>query len=281
MPLSTVGGRIVGPQGAPQAGTLIQLRSDSSTSKAISAEDGSWLATVCATDGPFVVSAALQTLEGERVAPAGDQHVDFHVAALGTLRYRAISSGEVAAVSSLRLHRRIDLDRFLLVSTPGGNAPDPHGWCEVELPHGEHELFASNTSGRYCTAARTVRIVQGIASEVVFELEPACTLKFTLAEGESPLPSGYSVSLVSESDVPRLQALKQGRRILWSLGGGANALDYIRSVALSKLPEFEINGLACGPYALVVFPEGVILGPDRIDVSDARQSIALRWRAAD
>jgi hypothetical protein len=279
--LATLAGRVLGPDGEPRPNVQLRLRSDVGFAKATTKEDGTWQATMGLTDGSYVVSASVLTLEGERVARAGDAHVDFHVVVPCKLRYRAVSSIDGSPVDRLKLQRRIGSDRFLVVALPGSNPPDLEGWCETELPEGEHEVFASSLSEAFCTAAHRVSIAQGIRSEVVFRLEPVCSLHVQLDEGQQPLPSGYSVALVAQRDLALLGARKEGRRILWSLNGGKEGPDVVRSTALTNLAEFRINGLAAGRYAFVVFPEDVILEPNRFDVSAPEQTVTLRWRAAN
>ena len=281
LPLATLGGCLFGPEGEPLAGVQIRVRSDAGSSRATSGADGTWSATVGSTDGPFVVSAGVMTVEGERVAQVGDARVDFHVAAPATLRYRAVSTADGSSVGSLRLQRRIALDRFQLIATPGGNPPDPRGWSEVELPEGEHEVFAWSGSAKYCTTMRRVSISQDNGAEIVFELEPACSVKFELADGESSLPSGHEVLLVSEQDAARVHASSQGSLIHWSWDGSKERPDSAQGAALAKLSGMDFRGLAPGRYALLVFPEDVILEPNRFDVASPEQSVTIRWRAAN
>ena len=126
-----------------------------------------------------------------------------------------------------------------------------------------------------------MRIAQDTTAEIVFELEPACSVGFELAEGESPLPSGHAVILVSEQDAPIVHGSKQGRFIHWSWDGFKARPDADQGTALAKLPEDQFRGLAPGRYALVVFPDDVIIEPSRIDVSAQEQSVTIRWHAAN
>ncbi|HVS10596.1 MAG TPA: carboxypeptidase-like regulatory domain-containing protein, partial [Planctomycetota bacterium] len=72
--MSSIGGRVVAPDGRPYAGAVIRLgmQSPAGSFKSTSGEDGTWTAMVPQTDAEFRVSTELVTQEGELVAHAGD-----------------------------------------------------------------------------------------------------------------------------------------------------------------------------------------------------------------
>ncbi|HVS09819.1 MAG TPA: hypothetical protein VMS76_08080, partial [Planctomycetota bacterium] len=244
--------------------------------KSTSGEDGTWTAMVPQTDAEFRVSTELVTQEGELVAHAGDCNVDFHVARTALLRYRVQVAGSGAPVVHPRLKRRVDRDRFMTVGMPVQNPPDSAGWRQVELPEGEHEVFATVSGGAYQAAGHTVHLVASQVSEVVFELEPAFRLELALADGEQPPPAGYSVMLVLEKDWPRARAQRGGERIHWTWDGRMESPDAMRSFGLQQLG--ELRGLAPGRYRFKPFPEDLLLEPAWIDVPTAIQPVELRWR---
>jgi hypothetical protein len=280
LPMSSIGGRVVGPDGEPYAGAVIRLGSQSPAGwlKSTSNEDGSWTTLVPQTDADFRVSTELVTHEGERVAHAGDRDVDFHVARTALLRYRVQEAGTGAPIAHPGLKRRVDRDRFMTVGMPGQNPPDSAGWHQVELPEGEHEVFASVPGGAYQAAGHTVKLVPNQVSEVVFELEPAFSLKLGLADGEPPPPAGYSVMLVREQDWPRVRAQRDGERIHWTWDGRVESPQAQHSFNLEQVSGRDFGGLAPSRYRFKVFPEDLLLEPAWIDVPAARELVELRWR---
>jgi hypothetical protein len=278
--MSAIGGRVVGPDGEPYGGAAIRLGSQSPAGwfKSTSGEDGTWTAPVPQTDADFRVDTELVTQEGERVAHAGDRDVDFHVARSALLRYRAQVAGSGEPVARLWLSRRVDRDRFMTVGRPSRNPRDSEGWHQVELPEGEHEVFATVSGGEYQAAGHTVHLVASQVSEVVFELEPAFRLKLGLADGEPPLPAGYSVILVREQDWARVRAQRDGERIHWTWDGRVESPQAQHSFDLEQVSGRDFGGLAPGRYRFKVFPEDLLLEPAWIDVPAARELVELRWR---
>ncbi len=274
--LSTLSGTIRGLDGEPLAGEVIEARPAPSVVavRTSSASDGTWSVGVRQNE-LYRVRATVPTRERELEALAGQSGLDFHVVASGKLRYRAqrIEDGEL--ISKVWLHQHLGPGWYFTLGMPGRDAPDASGWRQIELPEGEHALFAREDSGSFQTSRRVVQVSAGSTTEVTFELESAHFLELRLAAGSEPFPANHSIVLVPEASWSEVQGQLDGQGIRWDWGGVQDDPAGRRQFTLQGQPRF--GGLRAGRYRLKVFPEDVVLDPESIDVP-AKGPVEVSWK---
>jgi hypothetical protein len=281
LPLAPIAGRVLDSDGEPVRIT-VEARDARGCwqARAPTDERGRYALDVPAALPAYLVSVerAPEHLIRRPVAP-GAEGVDFVLATLGRLRFRAVDESDGSVLRRGVVHWRRPGTPFRMLADMARLVAEPGGWYEVDCVSGALELAVWSTDEQ--APAPTPAVVHpGATTTIQFLLRPSLNLRVLFEQGSIRPPAGLAGVVVLEGLFEQVR-FAPGAMPQWHGPGHGSA----SGAAYDEL-RFKPNGTAVarglrpGSYRIKLWPESVRIEPDRLRVSAGESDVTVLARLA-
>ncbi len=187
----------------------------------------------------------------------------------------AHGGGALVLDEEVQLFARTDPRAGFWRLSPVSGLPDAGGWQEFWLEAGEVDLLALPLGGELggygSKVALRVELERDSPTRVDLALEWGVELIVRVSGESGGLPGEYGLYLVEEELGDELGSARVTQR------GPQSVLAERALVVFDEEGRGVVRGLAAGGYRLLVFPEGVRVVPERVEVDAGTREVVVGW----
>ncbi len=272
--MTSISGRVTHADGRPGEGesvTAFEARDGHAAwpnlqfrASVVADRDGAFSIAVPEGKRSYWVSAGTLPRSAARqdVAP-GAAGVDLVLPAVGSVRFRVLDQRTRRTVSGADLYVKGPTATRFEQEYSAARAPDPEGWCRLEVVLGQYDLMARAAGLGYepCIVPGVRVLDAAQPPRVTFELQRGATVRVRLAPGQQALPQRDMVVLWREGETDPNEA----RTFVFDAAGNA-----------------AMRGLSAGRYRFATSGDELAFEPATVEVARGEEvAVELRWHAKE